>query len=347
MKFLAFFVVLNGVVYLFDTIELLRRASGMDLSLADILIMAGYKLPEVGQQILPFIVLFSGMATLWSLSQRKDLVCLRAAGLSVWQFLTPLVGMTLFIGLLYMSIFHPIIAASLSRYETLENSYFDNANKTVSVIENGLWLRQEDDTGNLILKAGRLDARHWILEDVSVFFFDEDNIHTQRIDAAKAQLQPQTWLFKNVHVQRAGDTPAFLPELSLSTTLTGDSISESFSEPETISFWRLPYYISALENTGLDTTSMKMYYQSLLAHPLALVAMICMAGAVSLRTSRFTHLLSVVITGLAIGFAAFFFTGFLRALGIGHEIPIFMAAWAPPVIIILCAIATLMKLEDG
>lgn len=348
IKFLVFFVVLVGVVYLFETVELLRRASGKDgVSFNEILAMGLYKLPDVGQQILPFIILFSGMGTLWSLTQRKELICIRAAGLSVWQFLTPMIGMTLFIGLLYMSVLHPITAASLSRYQVLEDTYFNNTSKTVSVIENGLWLRQQDETGSLILNAAKLDADQWVLENVSVFFFDENNLHTQRIDAEQAVLKPDEWLFRNVQVQKTDGIPVTLPELSLSTTLTTDSIAESFSNPDTISFWRLPYFINALENTGLDTTSMKMYYQSLLAQPLVLVAMICLAGAVSLRTSRFTHLLSVVVTGLIIGFGIFFMSGFLRALGIGHEIPVFMAAWAPPFIIILCAIATLMKLEDG
>lgn len=348
IKFLLFLLVLVGVVYLFETIELLRRASGKDhLGFAQVLIMGLYKLPEVGQQILPFIILFSGMATLWSLTQRKELVCIRAAGLSVWQFLTPMIGMTLFIGLLYISILHPIAAASLNRYEVLENDYFNKNSKTVSIIENGLWLRQQDETGSLILNSQTLDADKWILKNVSVFFFDASNIHTQRIDAETALLQKNNWLFRNVQVQNPGGTPTILPELSLTTSLTSDSITESFSNPETISFWRLPHFIKALENTGLDTTAMKMYYQSLLAQPLILVAMICLAGAVSLRTSRFTHLLSVVVSGLIIGFGIFFLSGFLRALGIGHEIPVFMAAWAPPTIIILCAIATLMKLEDG
>jgi len=347
-KFFFFLLVLMGVLYLFETVELLRRASSKDhLGLAQLLVMGLYKLPEVGQQILPFIVLFSSMATLWSLTGRKELICMRAAGLSVWQFLTPLVGMALFIGLIYITVLHPIAAASLNRYEALENSYFNKKSKTVTVIENGLWLRQQDETGSFVLNSRTLNIDKWILKDVSIFFFDENNIHTQRIDAETAFLRKNNWLFQNVQVQNSVGVPAILPELSLSTTLTSDSFAESFSDPKTISFWRLPYFIKALENTGLDTTAMKMYYQQLMAQPLILVAMICLAGAVSLRSSRFTHLLSVVVSGLVIAFTVFFLSGFLRALSLGHEIPVFMAAWAPPTIIILCAIATLMKLEDG
>lgn len=340
--------VLLGVVYLFDTIELIRRAGGKDMiGLGDILVLALYKLPDVGQQILPFIILFASMATLWSLSQRKELECLRAAGLSVWQFLLPMVVTTFAIGLLYLSILHPLTAASMNRFEKLQSLYFGSGSKIVSLIDRGLWLRQEDETGNFILKAARIDARYWTMDDVTVLFFDKNNNHTQRIDAARANLRPNEWVFETVYKQQPGQEPVILPELRLETSLTTSSIAESFSDPQTISFWKLPHFIKSLEHTGLDTTPMKIYYQSLLMQPLLLVAMVFLAAATSLRTSRFTKLLPIVASGLGIGFIVFFFSGFLRALGAGHEIPIPMAIWIPPFVIIFCALATLMTLEDG
>jgi lipopolysaccharide export system permease protein len=217
----------------------------------------------------------------------------------------------------------------------------------VSIIDEGLWLRQEDGTGNFILKADTVNGENWELSGVNVYFFDNKNKHTQRLNAVSAYLNPNEWVFQNVTVQHNGNINNQLDELRLATSLTTDTISESFSNPQTISFWRLPSFIKSLEQTGLDTTQMKIYYQNLLVQPLFLISMVLLAAATSLRTSRFTKLLPVVLLGLGMGFTVFFFAGFLRALGSGHEIPIFMAIWIPPIIIILCAIATLITLEDG
>jgi len=58
-KFLVFFFILLGIVYLFDTIELIRRASGNDgIFITDILALAFYKLPSIGHQLIPFITLW-------------------------------------------------------------------------------------------------------------------------------------------------------------------------------------------------------------------------------------------------------------------------------------------------
>ena len=51
---------LFGIIYLFDTVELIRRASKSDdVPLSLVLQMGLLKLPEVGQLLFPFAVLFA------------------------------------------------------------------------------------------------------------------------------------------------------------------------------------------------------------------------------------------------------------------------------------------------
>jgi lipopolysaccharide export system permease protein len=348
VKFLIFFIIFMGIVFLFDTIELMRRADSDDQIPLGILLQLGlYKLPEVGQQILPFIVLFAGIATFRSLSDRQELVCIRSAGLSVWQFIIPILSTTLVFSLFYLTILNPLSAMAMKHYNDLDNKYFGSGVETITQIDDGLWLRQEDETGNFILKAGTLDAKKWIMNDVNVFFFDETNTHIQRIDAKSAQLKPSEWVFKTVSVHRVGQAPSILPTLSLTTTLTAETITESFSDPQTISFWQLPYFISSLETTGLDTTDMQAYYHGLLSQPLLLIAMIFVAAAITLKTQRGSTILPIIIMGLGLGFIIFFMIGFLRALALGQEVPIILAVWSVPFIILLCATTWLAQREDG
>ena len=348
IKFFVFAFILLGVVYLFDMIELIRRGGNVEgLSLGTLFTLALYKLPEVGQQILPFIILFAAIATLRSLSDRHELVCIRSAGLSAWQFLLPLISITLLSSLIYITILNPLSAASMARYQALDNLYFGDGVETITVIDDGLWLRQQDDTGNFILKAKELDGRLWVLKDVSVYFFDQDNNHLQRIDADTATLEPNRWVFNDVSVYKDQSAPAVLPSLSIATKLTTQAITESFSNPETLSFWRLPYFISTMNSTGLDTKEMQIYYQSLLSLPLLLTAMIFVAAVVTLRTARVTTLLPVVTGGLGLGFLIFFSSSFLRTLGMSDEIPVILAVWATPILVILCSVAFLAQIEDG
>ena len=347
-KFLMVFAVLMAVIFLFETIELIRQADDKDqVGIIDILSLALYKLPDVGQQILPFMVLFAVIACLWGLSQKHELVCLRGAGMSVWQFLSPMLIMALGLGLLYIVLIHPLSAMSLNRYEKVRAALFDGTTQTITKINDGLWIRQEDPTGSFILKSATLDAKTWDMDKVTVFFYDREGRHTQRIDAERAQLQPGKWMFRNAELYKQDEAPTRVTKLVIRTELTSDILAESFSKPQTIPFWALPGFISALQETGFNTVPMRMYYQSLLAMPLLLFSMILLGGAIALRTTRTAKLLPVIVMTLAFGFGVFLLAGFLQALGMGYEIPVALAAWTPAIVIIFCTTATLSVLEDG
>ena len=120
------FGLLLGLTYLFDTVELVRRASKTnDVPFGMVLQMGLLKLPEVGQILFPFAVLFSAMFTFWQLNRRSELVVLRASGFSVWQFLGPLLAVALLAGILQIAVINPIGALFIGKFEQLERRYLE------------------------------------------------------------------------------------------------------------------------------------------------------------------------------------------------------------------------------
>jgi lipopolysaccharide export system permease protein len=148
-------------------------------------------------------------------------------------------------------------------------------------------------------------------------------------------------------MQEPGKSEDVQPVYKLPTDLTMADIQESFSDPDTISFWKLPGFIRTLSDTGLETTSMEVYYQSLLAQPLLLAAMILLAATVSLRPPRFQRPLTMVLTGMLAGFVVFFLSSFLKALGGSHQLPVILSAWSTAVIVMLGSVTWLLNTEDG
>lgn len=346
--FAAVFCGLLTIVYIFDTLELLRRASKLDdVPMSLVLKMGLYKLPEVGQMLLPFAVLFAAMSCFWWLARRHELTAMRAAGYSAWQFVAPLVTTAITIGFLHIMIIHPLAAQLLERYKVLESEYLGQHKKLVTISQQGLWLREADPSGEVILHAATVGLADWKLYGVMALFYDEVGNHTRRLDADSAQLQPGRWMFRNAVIHEPGAPEEIEPIYTLSTDLTLADIQESFSDPDTISFWKLPAFISTLDDTGLETAPMQVYYQSLLAQPLLLAAMILLAATVSLRPPRFQRALVMVLTGMLAGFVVFFLSSFLKALGGSHQLPVILAAWSTAIIVMLGSVTWLLNTEDG
>ena len=114
-----------------------------------------------------------------------------------------------------------------------------------------------------------------------------------------------------------------------------------------MSFWKLPAFIKTVEATGFDSTRLRIHFQSLLARPLLFAAMILLAAVVSMRPPRSRGTMAVITAGILMGFVIFFMSSFLQALGISHQIPVYLAAWSPSVITLLCGLAVILNLEDG
>lgn len=347
-NFFGLFGAMLVIIYIFDSLELLRRLSKGDgsTSLSAVLELSLLKLPEVGQLILPFAILFSAMMTLWQMTRRQELVILRSSGQSIWQFMAPMLFVAYIFGVLHMTVLNPVSAALLSRYEAREAELLGPQKRLVTISREGLWLKEADEEGAFILHAGRINLENWELRDVMTLFFDGEDNNIQRIDAKHAHLAQGRWVFKNAIINRPGEVPETLREISVSTDMTRDDIEDSYADPETISFWQLPDFIRTLDQTGLSATALRIHYQGLLAQPILLAAMVLLAAAVSIRPPRSGMTVALIIVGLMTGFGVFFFSSFLKALGMTHQIPIIMAAWAPSLICLSGGSFVLLSLEE-
>jgi lipopolysaccharide export system permease protein len=341
--------ILWGVIYLFDTVELLRRASKRsDVPLSTVMKMGLLKLPDMGLTIFSFAILFSAIYTFWRLNRRNELVVVRAAGFSVHQFLSPIIGVAVLTGFLLIAIVNPFSAVLLGRYKAMESKYLTHNRNQIALFDQGLWLRQEKDDGNyIILHAANIKMPGWNLGNATAWYFGPNDSFRKRIDAKSATLSDRAWLFQDVTVNEPDSKMKSLPLIKLPTDLTPQDIEESFASPETMSVWRLPAFIRTVESTGFDTARLKIHFQSLLAQPFLFAAMIFLAAAVSLHPPRFRSTLTMLVMGIGAGFAVFFTSSFLSALGASHQIPVFLAAWSPAFVMSLLGIAALLTLEDG
>ncbi|MDA0997958.1 MAG: LptF/LptG family permease, partial [Proteobacteria bacterium] len=121
VSFLACFGTFLFIVLLFDTIELLRRAAARpDVDFSQVIEMALYRMPHMGQKTFPFAVLFGGLAAFWRLSRTHELTITRAAGVSAWQFLLPVLLLAAVIGSLHIAVVNPLASTLLARFERLE-----------------------------------------------------------------------------------------------------------------------------------------------------------------------------------------------------------------------------------
>jgi len=353
VAFFGVLAIIMGLIFLFDVVELLRRAATHgNASFRGILLLALFKLPQMVQQILPFAVMIGAMACFWGLTRSRELVVSRSAGVSVWQFLAPVGGVVFVIGILNITAFNPLAANLYQRYERMQDQMAlrGSSNNALQVGEGGLWLREMHGDEQVVVHAEEVwhEGLTLNLRGVSVFVSDSHEKFEYRLEAAVGQLQKGFFHLEQARLYRADHPVESFPAYDFDTQLTLERVQDNFSSPETLSFWELPGFIRFFENAGFSASRQKLYFQSLLSSPLLLCAMVLVAAAFSLRPDmRSGGIMMRLAGGVLAGFIFYFFSKLVYALGVSATLPAVLAAWTPAIVTGLVGSAALFHLEDG
>ena len=215
-----------------------------------------------------------------------------------------------------------------------------------------VWLREGDRRGQAIIRAGRrLPGPALRLADVSFFIYGLDERgglrFTRRIDAAQARLIPGEWRLSDAREGAPGASAVRYDTLSVPSVLKADALQSTEQNAQAVPFWSLPGLIRTTEGAGFSATGYRLQFQQLLATPLMYAAMSVLAAAFSLRLLRLGGLARLAGSAVALGFLFFFVSQLCAALGRSEVIPPALAAWAPPLLALLCGVTLLLYTEDG
>ncbi|WP_322865602.1 LPS export ABC transporter permease LptG [Aquicoccus sp. G2-2] len=347
------FTVLFILQMLIDLIEQVRRLDNTEASFTDTLGMTLLNVPSGVYQLLPLMAILSAVALFIGLARSSELVAVRAVGRSGIKVLIAPAIVALLIGGVSVSMFNPIVAATSKRYHELLQRYRTGGEAVFSISAEGLWLRQGGPEGQTVIRATAANQDASELYDVTFVSYAPGNGPTKRIEAREATLKDGHWTLSGAKVwplsgtvnPEAGATTH--AQLDLPSTLTSERIRETFGQPNAISVWDMPRFIRQLEQAGFSARRQLVWLQVELARPLFLIAMVLIGAAFTMRHARQGGTGTAVLLSLLLGFGLYFIRNFAQILGENGQLPVILAAWAPPVAALLLGVGLLLHTEDG
>jgi lipopolysaccharide export system permease protein len=346
VTFIQYFLGICLISYLVDFTEFSRNKSDLPgYTIGAGLFVSALRIPLIAQTAIPFIILFSAIATLMALNRRYELVVARSAGVSAWQFLAPLCLASLIIGILAVTVFNPLGARALSWAQQLEASF---AAETQSNFDARIpWLRQRNPDGVTIIGA-KSTAQHGLQLNQATFLqIDLSGEIVDRIDARQATLGDQLWLIDDAVRRRRGEAPERFDHLEVKTSLKPEFVEEKLARPETIPFFELPRKMRAAWSFGLNANGFAMQFHSLIALPMLMVAMTLIAATVSMRFARMGQSATMILGGVLAGFLLYVISVLVKAFGTAGIVPPVVAAWIPVVVSMFFGVTFLLYKEDG
>ena len=342
-----------GIIILIDMVEQVRRFDSDEVGIVQAAHLSLLNAPATIYQMLPLLVILSTITLFLSLSRSSEMVVTRASGRSaIRSVMSPVVTAFLF-GALGVATFNPIVAATTKQYEIVSSRYAKGESNISSVSDEGIWLRQGSGIGQVVIRAKRSNLDGTRFFGVTFYGFDLDGAADYRIEASEALLGTGAWTLSKAKRWTFGENEN--PEQGAVThsawfvpsDLTRDQIRDSFGAPSAIPIWELPTFIRQLDRAGFSALQHRVWLNMELANPVLLAAMVLIGAGFTMRHTRFGKTGMMVLLAVLMGFSIFFLRNFAQVLGENGQIPILVAAWAPPLAGIFMSLGLLLHTEDG
>ena len=337
---------------LIDLIEQLRKFA-VSIDFIDVFFLTLLNLPSSIYQILPLIIIISSAWVFLSLARNSELIVFRAAGKSSVSMLIMPALLSFLIGVLSISVFNPIVASTSKQYTDLKAKLIEGPQTTISIGNEGLWLRQADETGHTVIRAKRANSDATKLYDVTLIKLSEEKLPVQRIEAEMITLEEAKWIakFSNIWPIRYGENSQSASKeddlIELPTSLKKEQITDQFGDPSTISVWSLPEFIGQLERAGFSAKRYSVWLQSELAKPVFFLAMMLISAAFCMRQTRVKGISFNVLAAVLVGFLLFYLKNFVLILGVNGQLPVVIAAWGPSFAAIFISLGLFLNREEG
>lgn len=320
---LALFLGISLLVDLFDRLDDFIKYGASVSAVVRYLL---FKAPLLVTQAAPAAALTASLLSLGILSRHRELLALKACGISPWQIACPLL---LVAGLLSASVWawnETIVPYAFHKSRHINTVEIKKRTPKVLFHERGFWYHGE----NAFYHIDHFDSRRNILFGLTIYTLDTD-FHVQSlIEVAQAHWQEGQWHLESMQEKPLSQAPPPRSSQDVRTWLreTPEDFALVDMEAEEFSSRQLREQIANLQRKGLDTTEYQVDLQLKGSVPIATLVMTLLGIALAVPGAKQFVLSTTVGLALIAGFGYWVLLALTISLGHSGALSPVPAAWS-------------------
>jgi len=312
-----------------------------------------YKSPEIIYQMTPLALPLSTLIALGLLSRNRELIAIRAGGISVRSVLGPVFVFSLLCAALLFAVGEYFVPKSHQKlrltYEEMRRYQFRKmaalaGSDAGDVLDSfGGWYRGS----NGVYCVRRYEMTANVIHGLTALEIGPGFRITRRIEAARATWTGTNWIGQHVSIRDFSPSGAISTREYPSYTLPIEETPRQFEtakvDPSEMGFFALKDYIKRLEGGGSDMREFRVDLWAKMSYPLSGFLLLVLAAPLGLGSGRRAGMSVGIVISLAICITFYEFNAWMISIGHGGVVSPPIAAWSADVIYGLAGIAAYIR----
>ena len=262
-------LVVCGIIFAITFVERLPSNPTAVAALAE----SWTRLLEYVPLFLPLAVFMGTLLASYNLTKSSESIIVASAGLSPYQSSRPFLLGAVLIGIFATTVVNPY-SVKLSN-QTITSDH-------LKLIDGAIWLRESSDAGYITMNATgmRKSGDALVFQNATIYAQDTSFKLTTRVEAENITLSDDGLSATRANVWDANGQMK-IQEWQTKTLLNPRTVLDRYLQPDQISFWQLPSFISKMESIGAPVRGHWVQLWTLAFLPLSLIAMATLGIAFS------------------------------------------------------------------
>ncbi|MCL1826666.1 MAG: LptF/LptG family permease [Candidatus Cloacimonetes bacterium] len=305
-----------------------------------------YRLPYIFVLVFPVIVLLSGLFLMNSLSKFNESIAIRAAGISIFRMVLPLLLLGLVMSAVVMLFGDYVLPAAENKRAKIY--YVDMRNQEIEDVKMRQNIYYSDD--KFIFYLGFFDGYNNKIRVVDITQLDEEFRVVTKTQANEATWDGENWVFSSAYIRHF--TQEILLDYQFYETIILEEITvtpldfiKSAKKPMEMNFFELKEYIARLRKIGEKHHQELVELYTKVSYPLAnfIILLFCVPLASASVRSKGRGM--IFLLGLLICFPYLMILRISQSLGYNAVITPLTAAWFPHILFLIIGMFFVLKSE--
>ena len=342
-SFFNVFLVMISLVFILNILKEIEFFSNKEVNSLYPIYLSLLSSPSIIFEMFPFIFLISTQFFFLKLFDNDEINIFKYSGLKNFKIINILSFVSLFIGILIITVFYSLSSNLQHYYLQFKNQFSEDKLYLAVINKNGLWMKDVVDNKTSIINSSKIDNN--FLTNTFITTFDDEFNLIKSLKSDKIDIRDNEWLIYDVtifeeNISKKKDLIKF------KSNFNQKKIESLFSNLSSLSLVKLIDLRQNYKSLNYSTVDVDMQIYKVATYPLILVIMTVLSSVIMLNTKKTNSKVIKIIIGLLFSVIIYYINNFFNVMGSTEKLPLMVSVWTPIIFLSLVNLIMLLNINE-